>query len=297
MYRLLIFRGALNSVHILSTNSVGRPKHQLAMVNTDIDGVCLSFSIVFTLSRDSNRFFGFRLLVWYSIFLAFLDTIHNIHHFQDFFIGESARKLRGVLKLNQPMRHGVINDWQDMSHIWRHTFQELNVAQEEVRFSHSSTKLYSLNWIVISIFVWIVFPSIRKTAPCVDHRGSVESAQESRQDGGDFLRELQRTRSLCGCPGHPLTVRLSLILPSKILWWLSAWDGSFWFSTWLFCSSCASITWHAFVSLLKYCFVSLPPQVRIGPNHRCGARFRRWCHSCCANFRRSGFQSPTCTQN
>ncbi len=51
---------------------------------------------------------------------------------QDFFIGDNARKLRGILKLCHPMRHGIVTDWQDMTHLWRHAYQELNVVQEEV---------------------------------------------------------------------------------------------------------------------------------------------------------------------
>ena len=57
-----------------------------------------------------------------------------MQHSQDFFIGENARKLRGVLKLNQPMRHGIVTDWPDMTSLWKYAYAELNVAQEEVRF-------------------------------------------------------------------------------------------------------------------------------------------------------------------
>ena len=56
---------------------------------------------------------------------------------QDFFIGEQARKLRGVLKLNQPMRHGIVTDWPDMTSLWKYAYAELNVAQEEVRHSRA----------------------------------------------------------------------------------------------------------------------------------------------------------------
>lgn len=47
-------------------------------------------------------------------------------------MGESAQKLRGILKLNRPMRHGIVTDWHDMTNIWRHAYHELNVVQEEV---------------------------------------------------------------------------------------------------------------------------------------------------------------------
>jgi centractin len=49
----------------------------------------------------------------------------------DVFVGNKANELRGLLKLNYPTRSGVIHDWQDMQHIWQHTYSELNVDQEQ----------------------------------------------------------------------------------------------------------------------------------------------------------------------
>ena len=51
---------------------------------------------------------------------------------KDFFIGDDAICKRGVLKLNYPIEHGVVNNWDDMEKIWGHAFtNELRVAPEE----------------------------------------------------------------------------------------------------------------------------------------------------------------------
>lgn len=49
----------------------------------------------------------------------------------DIFVGNKATDLRGILKLNYPTEHGIINDWKDMQHIWQYTYNELNVVQDQ----------------------------------------------------------------------------------------------------------------------------------------------------------------------
>lgn len=49
----------------------------------------------------------------------------------DVFVGNKATDYRGILKLNYPTEHGIINDWADMQKIWQHTYSELNVAQDQ----------------------------------------------------------------------------------------------------------------------------------------------------------------------
>lgn len=46
-------------------------------------------------------------------------------------MGDKAQELRGILKLNHPSQHGIITDWKDMQHIWQHTYNELNVVQDQ----------------------------------------------------------------------------------------------------------------------------------------------------------------------
>jgi len=60
---------------------------------------------------------------------------------QDVFIGETAvsktmthgkqDKFKGILKLNYPIEHGIIQDWDDMEQIWRYIFDELKVSSKE----------------------------------------------------------------------------------------------------------------------------------------------------------------------
>ncbi|KAG5457955.1 MAG: actin-domain-containing protein [Olpidium bornovanus] len=50
----------------------------------------------------------------------------------DVFIGRQAQELRGLLKINFPMEHGVVTDWDDMERIWQHVYsEELKTLSEE----------------------------------------------------------------------------------------------------------------------------------------------------------------------
>jgi len=49
----------------------------------------------------------------------------------DVFVGEKAKELRGILKLNYPTRHGIVHDWKDMQHIWQHTYTQLTIVQDQ----------------------------------------------------------------------------------------------------------------------------------------------------------------------
>lgn len=54
------------------------------------------------------------------------------HEGKDYYIGSQADQKRGILKLNYPIEHGVVNDWDDMEKIWDHTFtNELRVKADE----------------------------------------------------------------------------------------------------------------------------------------------------------------------
>lgn len=50
----------------------------------------------------------------------------------DLFIGKKAQELKGLLKINYPIEHGIVNDWDDMERIWNYIYQsELETASEE----------------------------------------------------------------------------------------------------------------------------------------------------------------------
>jgi hypothetical protein len=51
----------------------------------------------------------------------------------DLFIGRRAQELRGLLKIQYPMEHGVVTDWDDMERIWGWVYAEgLKALSEEV---------------------------------------------------------------------------------------------------------------------------------------------------------------------
>lgn len=51
---------------------------------------------------------------------------------KDFYIGQEAQNKRAVLTLRYPIEHGIINNWDDMTKIWHHTFyDELRRQPEE----------------------------------------------------------------------------------------------------------------------------------------------------------------------
>jgi len=47
------------------------------------------------------------------------------------YIGKNAEQFRGILKINYPMSHGIVTDWDQMEKIWEYTFSELSVQPEE----------------------------------------------------------------------------------------------------------------------------------------------------------------------
>jgi actin-related protein len=51
----------------------------------------------------------------------------------DVFIGPMAQDLRGLLKINYPLEHGIVTDWDDMERIWQYVYQEgLKTLSEDV---------------------------------------------------------------------------------------------------------------------------------------------------------------------
>eukprot|EP00756_Hemistasia_phaeocysticola_P047882 Hpha_TRINITY_DN22339_c0_g1::TRINITY_DN22339_c0_g1_i1::g.177632::m.177632/K05692/ACTB_G1; actin beta/gamma 1 len=50
---------------------------------------------------------------------------------KDIVVGEEALKGRGIYKLKWPVEHGVITNYDEMEHIWRHAFELLGVEPED----------------------------------------------------------------------------------------------------------------------------------------------------------------------
>lgn len=51
---------------------------------------------------------------------------------KNIFIGNDAQQKRGILKLNSPIKHGIITNWNEMEHVWHYIFsEELNIYPKE----------------------------------------------------------------------------------------------------------------------------------------------------------------------
>lgn len=49
----------------------------------------------------------------------------------NYFVGEQADNIRGLLKINYPTQHGVTQDWADAQLIWQHAYNQLDVVQDQ----------------------------------------------------------------------------------------------------------------------------------------------------------------------
>jgi len=59
------------------------------------------------------------------------ETMVGMGH-KESLVGDEAQGMRGVMKLNYPIDHGIVTNWDDMEKIWSHTFtSELRVNPEE----------------------------------------------------------------------------------------------------------------------------------------------------------------------
>eukprot|EP00696_Hemimastix_kukwesjijk_P013936 gnl/Hemi2/27813_TR9189_c0_g1_i1.p1 gnl/Hemi2/27813_TR9189_c0_g1~~gnl/Hemi2/27813_TR9189_c0_g1_i1.p1 ORF type:complete len:382 (-),score=140.79 gnl/Hemi2/27813_TR9189_c0_g1_i1:242-1387(-) len=51
---------------------------------------------------------------------------------QEYLVGARAAELRGILRLNYPMSHGIIEDWNEMERIWSYLYkEELKIPAED----------------------------------------------------------------------------------------------------------------------------------------------------------------------
>jgi len=55
----------------------------------------------------------------------------NIQTGDELYVGEEAQKLRGVLKLHYPMKHGVITRLEDMVTLWEHAYHLMDVQSSD----------------------------------------------------------------------------------------------------------------------------------------------------------------------
>ncbi len=72
----------------------------------------------------------FPTLIGYPKYQIIMTDVE--HYVREYYIGEEALNLRGVLKLIYPVEHGQIQDWDAMERIWHYTFyNDLRVNPNE----------------------------------------------------------------------------------------------------------------------------------------------------------------------
>jgi actin len=80
----------------------------------------------------------FPTLIGYPKYTSIMTDVE--HYTREYYIGEEALQLKGVLKLMFPVEHGVIEDWLAMEKIWHYTFYtDLRVDPSE----HPVLSLYA----------------------------------------------------------------------------------------------------------------------------------------------------------
>ncbi|MHA2369189.1 MAG: hypothetical protein ACXADX_10235, partial [Candidatus Hodarchaeales archaeon] len=62
----------------------------------------------------------FPTLIGYPKYQSIMSDVD--HYVREYYVGEEAMNLRGVLKLIYPIEHGVVSDWDAMEKIWHYTF-------------------------------------------------------------------------------------------------------------------------------------------------------------------------------
>jgi len=155
------------------------------------------------------------------------------HYVREYYVGEEAMNLRGVLKLIYPIEHGVVNDWDAMEKVWHYTFHNdlrvnpsehpvllteapLNPAKNREKFSEILFETFNVPAMYVSMqAVLSLYASGRTTGLVVDagdgvihivpiYEGFAISHAISRidiagRDITEYLRRLLRQR------GHALT--------------------------------------------------------------------------------------------
>ena len=72
----------------------------------------------------------FPTVIGYPKYTSVMTDVE--HYTRSYYIGEEALNLRGVLRIEYPIEHGIIKDWDAMEKIWHYTFfNDLRVDPSE----------------------------------------------------------------------------------------------------------------------------------------------------------------------
>ncbi len=72
----------------------------------------------------------FPTLIGYPKYTGIMTDVD--HYVREYYVGDEALNLRGVLRLFYPIEHGQVSDWDAMEKIWHFTFfNDLRVNPSE----------------------------------------------------------------------------------------------------------------------------------------------------------------------
>lgn len=100
----------------------------------------------------------------------------------DVFIGPQAQQYRGLFKINYPLEHGIVTDWDDMERIWQYVYTEgLRTVSEDV-----SVRLGSRGSPICECWRGTEL-TVTLLASGTAHGASTESAREPRYGSTDSV--------------------------------------------------------------------------------------------------------------
>lgn len=120
----------------------------------------------------------------------------------DLFIGPQAQAYKGLFKINYPLEHGIVTDWDDMERIWQYVYNEgLKTVSEDV------SRLCATDRPRRPVVGYQSLTGYFSTAPSTSYRTSAKPSRKSRHGSSDPLRNLQRPCAIQLCSSCSLTLR------------------------------------------------------------------------------------------
>lgn len=118
----------------------------------------------------------------------------------DVFIGPAAADHKGLFKINYPLEHGIVTDWDDMERIWQHVYNEgLKTVSEDVsRLQLSRARGACCGVIWLTLFA----------ASSTSYRSATKPSRKPRCGRTSSFRNIQCPRAVLLCPSCSLALRI-----------------------------------------------------------------------------------------
>ncbi|KAK1797274.1 hypothetical protein P4O66_008656, partial [Electrophorus voltai] len=78
-----------------------------------------------------------NIVIKASLAVQYTSTVqcNSDIHLKDLMVGDEASECRSMLEVSYPMENGIVRNWEDMLHLWDHTFgpERLNISPPECK--------------------------------------------------------------------------------------------------------------------------------------------------------------------